>query len=89
MPITIRASGILPSSVVTGYKGNDSEENHVHIRKLLHGFSIISPRYECVPYCNILYFQRNKDETIICHEKAIWRIYYIKVSKDTEQRTML
>jgi hypothetical protein len=79
----------LPLSVITGDNSYDSEENYVQVRKLLlHGFSIISPRYECVPYCNILYFQRNKDETIICHEKAIWRIYYIKVSKDTEQRVI-
>jgi hypothetical protein len=64
-PIIIRASGILPLSVITGDKSYDSEENHVQIRKLLHGFSIIPTRYECIPYCNILYFQRNMDETII------------------------
>ena len=39
-PIITRTSEIMPLSVVTGDKGYDSEENHVLIRVLLHGFSI-------------------------------------------------
>jgi hypothetical protein len=35
--------------VVTGDKGYDSEENHILVRELLHGFSIIPTRYERVP----------------------------------------
>jgi hypothetical protein len=69
-PIITRTSEIMPLSVVTGDKGYDSEENHVLVRELLHGFSIIPTRYERVPiwrthgryrkqmkrgYCNILY----------------------------------
>ena len=45
-PIITRTSEILPLSVVTADKGYDSEDNHVLVRELLHGFSIISTRYE-------------------------------------------
>jgi len=48
-PIITRTSEIMPLSVVTGDKGYDSEENHVLVRELLHGFSIIPTRYERVP----------------------------------------
>ena len=44
-PIITRTSDILPLSVVTADKGYDSEENHVLVRELLHGFSIIPARY--------------------------------------------
>ncbi len=89
-PIITRTSEIMPLSVVTGDKGYDSEENHVLVRELLHGFSIIPTRYERVPiwrthgryrkqmkrgYCNILYFQRNKDETIISAIKRLFGEY--------------
>ena len=89
-PIITRTSEIMPLSVVTGDKGYDSEENHVLVRELLHGFSIIPTRYERVPiwrtrgryrkqmkrgYCNILYFQRNKDETIISVIKRLFGEY--------------
>ncbi|MBV9176876.1 MAG: hypothetical protein JO297_07540 [Nitrososphaeraceae archaeon] len=68
-PIIRRTSETMPLSVVTGDKGYDSEENHVLVRELLHGFSIIPTRYDRVPiwrtqgrhrkqmkrgYCNIL-----------------------------------
>jgi Transposase DDE domain len=86
-PIITRTSEILPLSVVTGDKGYDSEENHVMVRELLHGFSIIPARYERVPkwrtygryrkqmkrgYSKILYDQRNKDETIISVMKRLF-----------------
>jgi DDE family transposase len=86
-PIITRTSEILPLSVVTGDKGYDSEENHVMVRELLHGFSIIPARYERVPkwrtygryrkqmkrgYSKILYDQRNKDETIISVIKRLF-----------------
>ena len=44
-PIITRTSDILPLSVVTADKGYDSEENHVLVRELLYGFSIIPARY--------------------------------------------
>lgn len=43
-PIITRTSDILPLSVQLT-KGIDSEENHVLVRELLHGFSIIPARY--------------------------------------------
>ncbi len=48
-PIITKTSDILPLSVVTADKAYDSEENHVLVRELLHGFSIIPTRYEYVP----------------------------------------
>ena len=86
-PIIARTLDILPLSVVTGDKGYDSEENHVLVRELLHGFSIIPTRYEHVPiwkthgkyrkqmkrgYSKILYNQRNKDETIVSVIKRLF-----------------
>jgi hypothetical protein len=48
-PIITRTSDILPLSVVTGYKGYDSEDNHLLVREDLHEFSVIPARYEHVP----------------------------------------
>ena len=47
-PIITKISNIIPLSVVTADKGYDSEENHVLVRDLLHGMSIIPTRYEHV-----------------------------------------
>ena len=86
-PIVTRISNILPLSVVTADKGYDSEENHVLVRELLHGFSIIPARYDCVPiwktfgryrkqmkrgYFKLLYNQRNKNETIVSVIKRLF-----------------
>jgi hypothetical protein len=36
-------------------------------------------------YSKLLYNQLNKDETIICHKKIIWRrTHYIKTSENTK-----
>ena len=48
-PIITKISEILPLSVVTADKAYDSEENHVLVRELLQGFSIIPTLYESVP----------------------------------------
>ena len=86
-PIITKTSEILPLSVVTADKAYDSEENHVLVRELLHGFSIIPIRYENVPiwkthgryrkqmkrgYSKLLYGQRNKNETIISVIKRLF-----------------
>jgi hypothetical protein len=87
-PILTRTLDILPLSVVTVEKGYDSEDNHVLVRKELHGFSVIPPRYEHVPiwkthgryrkqmkrgYCKMLYNQINKkDESIISVIKRLF-----------------
>ena len=86
-PIITKTSEILPLSVVTADKAYDSEENHVLVRELLHGFSIISTRYESVPlwkthgryrkqmkcgYSKLLYGQRNKNETIVSVIKRLF-----------------
>jgi hypothetical protein len=86
-PIIRRTSEILPLSVVIGDNGYDSEENHVLVRELLHGFSVIPARYEHVPiwrthgkyrkqmkrgYSKLLYNQRNKNETIISVIKRLF-----------------
>ena len=79
-PLITKTSEILPLSVVIGDKGYDSEDNHVLVRDILDGFSVIPARYEHVPirrthgryrkqmkhgyYSQLLYSQRNKDETI-------------------------
>ena len=85
--IITKTSDILPLSVVTADKGYDSEENHVLVRELLHGFSIIPTRYEYVPiwkthgryrkqmkrgYSKLLYTQRNKNETIVSVIKRLF-----------------
>ena len=85
--IITKTSDILPLSVVTADKAYDSEENHVLVRELLHGFSIIPTRYEYVPiwkthgryrkqmkrgYSKLLYTQRNKNETIVSVIKRLF-----------------
>ena len=85
--IITKTSEILPLSVVTADKAYDSEENHVLVRELLHGFSIIPTRYENVPiwkthgryrkqmkrgYSKLLYGQRNKNETIVSVIKRLF-----------------
>ena len=85
--IITKTSDILPLSVVTADKAYDSEENHVLVRELLHGFSIIPTRYEYVPiwkthgryrkqmkrgYSKLLYAQRNKNETIVSVIKRLF-----------------
>jgi hypothetical protein len=47
-PIITKTSEILALSD-TADKAYDSEENHVLLRELLHGYSIIPTRYENVP----------------------------------------
>ena len=86
-PIITKTSEILPLSVVTADKAYDSEENHVLVRELLHGYSIIPTRYENVPiwkthgrcrkqmkrgYSKLLYGQRNKNETIVSVIKRLF-----------------
>ena len=87
-PLITKTSEILPLSVVTADKGYDSEEdNHVLVRDILDGFSVIPPRYEHVPirrthgryrkqmkhgYSQLLYSQRNKDETIVSVVKRLF-----------------
>ena len=85
--IITKTSDILPLPVVTADKAYDSEENHVLVRELLHGFSIIPTRYEYVPiwkthgryrkqmkrgYSKLLYAQRNKNETIVSVIKRLF-----------------
>jgi hypothetical protein len=66
----------------------DSENNHVLVRDILDGFSVIPARYEQVPirrihgryrkkqmkhgYSQLLYSQRNKDETIFSVIKRLF-----------------
>ncbi len=79
-PIMERASNIMPLSIVVADKGYDSEANHEFIREELDAVSIIPARYEDVPvwrtygryrkqmkrrFYTHLYFQRNKNETIL------------------------
>ena len=86
-PIVERTSEILSLSVVVADKGYDSEDNHTFVRESLHAFSVIPARYEHVPiwrthgryrkqmkrgYSKILYYQRNKDETIISVIKRLF-----------------
>jgi len=79
-PIMERASNILPLSIVVADKGYDSEANHAYVREELDAVSIIPARYEDVPvwrtygryrkqmkrrFYKELYYQRNKNETIL------------------------
>ena len=81
------SSKINPLSVVIADKAYDSEENHILVREKLKGFSIIPSRYENVyiwktkgryrkemkrGYNNVLYNQRNKDETIVSVIKRLF-----------------
>ena len=90
-PIITKISKIKQLSVVVADKTYDSEENHVLLREKLQGFSIILPRYNDLPirktrgkyrkkmkrigYNNILYNQRNKDETIMSVIKKLFGEY--------------
>ena len=86
-PLITKTSEILPLSLVIGDKGYDSEDNHVLVRDILDGFSVIPARYEQVPirrthgryrkqmkhgYSQLLYSQRNKDETIFSVIKRLF-----------------
>ncbi|HEX6294195.1 MAG TPA: hypothetical protein VFZ46_03510, partial [Nitrososphaeraceae archaeon] len=86
-PTVTKISTIKPLSVVVAGKAYDSEDNHVLIREKLNGFSVIPSRYENVPiwktkdryrkemicgYNNVLYNQRNKDETIVSVIKGLF-----------------
>jgi len=86
-PLITKTSEILPLSVVIGDKGYDSEDNHVLVRDILDGFSVIPARYEQVPirrthgryrkqmkhgYSKLSYNQRNKDETIFSVIKRLF-----------------
>jgi hypothetical protein len=87
-PIVTRIAKIKQLSVVVADKAYDSEDNHVFVRENLNGFSIIPPRYEKdVPiwktrgryrkemkrgYKNVLYNQRNKNETIVSVIKRLF-----------------
>ena len=86
-PTVTKISKIKPLSVVVADKAYDSEDNHVLVREKLNGFSIIPSRYENVPiwktkgtyrkkmkrsYNKVLYYQRNKDETIVSVIKRLF-----------------
>jgi transposase len=79
-PVMERASNIMPLSIVVADKGYDSEANHAYVREELDAVSIIPARYEDVPvwrthgryrkqmkrrFYKELYYQRNKNETIL------------------------
>ena len=86
-PLVKRIANIIPLSVVTADKAYDSEDNHLLVREELYAFSVIPARYEHVPvwrahgkyrkqtkhgYSQLLYSQRNKDETIISVIKRLF-----------------
>jgi len=90
-PIITKISNIIPLSVATADKGYDSEKNHVLVRDLLHGLSIIPTRYEHVPiwkthgvyrkqmkrgYSKLLYNQRTQG-LVNNHSSIIRTITYI------------
>jgi hypothetical protein len=90
-PIITKISNIIPLSVATADKGYDSEKNHVLVRDLLHGLSIIPTRYEHVPiwkthgvyrkqmkrgYSKLLYNQRTQG-LVDNHSSIIRTITYI------------
>lgn len=79
-PIMERAASIMPLSIVVADKGYDSEYNHEFVRDHLKAISVIPARYEDVPvwrthgkyrkqmkrrFYKELYYQRNKNETIL------------------------
>ena len=81
------------SVVIVTDKGYDSEDNHVLIRENYHAFSIMPTRYKDVPtwrtsgkyrkqmkqgFSNILYRQRNKDETIMSVIKRLFGEHLIQ-----------
>jgi hypothetical protein len=90
-PIITKISNIIPLSVATADKGYDSEKNHVLVRDLLHGLSIIPSWYEHVPiwknhgvyrkqmkrgYSKLLYNQRTQG-LVNNHSSIIRTITYI------------
>jgi hypothetical protein len=103
-PIITKISNIIPLSVVTADKGYDSEENHVLVRDLLHGLSIIPTRYEHVPiwkthgvyrkqmkrgYSKLLYNQRNKNETIVSVIKLLFGEHITSRLVRTQKRNIV
>jgi len=79
-PAIVRASNIMPLSIVVADKGYDSEANHELVREHLDAMSMIPARYGDVPVWKTygryrkqmkrrfywgIYYQRNKNETIL------------------------
>ena len=102
-PIITRIAEILPLSVVTADKGYDNEDNHQLVRETLHAFSVIPARYEHVPiwrthgryrkqmkrgYNELLYNQRNKDETIMSVIKRLFGEYISSRLVKTQNREL-
>ena len=102
-PLITKTSEILPLSVVIGDKGYDSEDNHVLVRDILDGFSVIPARYEQVPirrthgryrkqmkhgYSQLLYSQRNKDETIFSVIKRLFGEHITSRLVSTQNREL-
>ena len=102
-PIITRTSEIKPLSVAVADKGYDSEENHVLVREDLKAYSIISTRYRYLPiwrthgryrkqmkcgYSQILYNQRNKDETIMSVIKRLFGEHIISRLVRTQNREL-
>jgi hypothetical protein len=102
-PIITRTSEIKPLSVVVADKDYDSEENHVLVRERLKAYSIIPPRNMHVPICkthgryrkqmkrgytNLLYNQRNKDETIMSVIKRLFGEYVRSRLVKTQNREL-
>ena len=102
-PLITKTSEILPLSLVIGDKGYDSEDNHVLVRDILDGFSVIPARYEQVPirrthgryrkqmkhgYSQLLYSQRNKDETIFSVIKRLFGEHITSRLVSTQNREL-
>ena len=103
-PLITKTSEILPLSVVIGDKGYDSEDNHVLVREILDAFSVIPARYEQVPirrthgryrkqmkhgyYSQLLYSQRNKDETIFSVIKRLFGEHITSRLVSTQNREL-
>jgi DnaJ-domain-containing protein 1 len=82
----------------------DSENNHVLVRDILEGFSVIPARYEQVPirrihgryrkkqmkhgYSQLLYSQRNKDETIFSVIKRLFGEHITSRLVSTQNREL-
>jgi hypothetical protein len=83
---------------------DSSEDNHVLVRDILDGFSVIPPRYEHVPirkthgryrkkqmkhgYSQLLYSQRNKDETIFSVIKRLFGEHITSRLVSTQNREL-
>ena len=104
-PLITKTSEILPLSVVISDKDTyDSENNHVLVRDILDGFSVIPARYEQVPirrihgryrkkqmkhgYSQLLYSQRNKDETIFSVIKRLFGEHITSRLVSTQNREL-